>query len=79
MKQIEEIDPKTGKNKTMDRILIIFDDCLQYLQSNDALQYFCTKFRHYSCSIIATSQSFRKLPPVIRNCAGHIIHHKLAN
>jgi hypothetical protein len=25
------------------------------------------------------TQSFRKLPPIIRNCAGNIIHFQLAN
>jgi len=79
MAKLEEKDPKTGKPMEMDRILLIFDDCLSYLKDNEGLGYFITKFRHYNCSVWVTSQSFRKIPPIIRNCAGHIIHHKLAN
>ena len=79
MKRLEEKDPKTGKPLDMERILIIFDDCLSYLKDNESLSYFITKFRHFNCSIWITSQSFRKIPAVIRNCVGHVIHHKLAN
>jgi len=79
MKLIDEDDPKTGKKKEMERLLLIFDDCLGYLQTDDSLAYFITKFRHFSCSVICTSQSFRKIPNIIRNCAGNIIFHKLAN
>lgn len=79
MKQIEEVDPKTGKKKTMDRILIIFDDCLSYLKDNDALGYFISKYRHFSCSIWVTTQSFRKIPNIIRNCIGHFIHFAQPN
>lgn len=79
MKRLEENDPKTGKPLEMDRLLIIFDDCLSYLKDNESLSYFITKFRHFNCSIWITSQSFRKIPAVIRNCVGHVIHHKLSN
>ncbi len=79
MKLLTEDDPVTGKKKEMERICIVFDDCLGYLQSNEALSYFITKFRHFSCSVYITSQSFRKIPKVIRNCAGNVIFHKLAN
>lgn len=79
MKRLDEDDPKTGKKKEMERILIIFDDCLSYLKDNDSLSYFITKFRHFNCSIWITTQSFRKIPGVIRNCIGNVIHHKLSN
>jgi len=79
MKLLSEDDPVTGKKKEMERICIIFDDCLGYLQSNESLSYFITKFRHFSCSVYITSQSFRKIPKVIRNCVGNVCFHKLAN
>jgi len=79
MKKLDEIDPITGKKREMDRILLVFDDCLSYLKDNDSLGYFISKFRHYSCSVWQVTQSFRKLPPIIRNCAGHVVHFSLAN
>jgi hypothetical protein len=79
MKLLKETDPLTGKPKVMERILIVFDDCLSYLKEDDSLGYFISKFRHFNCSVWCTTQSFRKLPPIIRNCAGNIIHFQLAN
>lgn len=79
MKRLKEDDPKTGKKLEMERILLVLDDMLGYLTQNEALSNLCTRYRHYNISIIITSQSFRKIPLVIRNCAGHIIFFKLNN
>jgi hypothetical protein len=79
MERLEQIDPKTGKPLEMERILIVLDDMLGYLNANDSLSNLCTRYRHYNISIIITAQSFRKIPLVIRNCTGHIVFFKLNN
>jgi hypothetical protein len=79
MKRLDEDDPKTGKKKDMQRILIILDDCLGYLNTNNALPNICTRYRHYNMSFIITSQSFRRLPLVIRNCANQVVFFKMNN
>jgi len=79
MKRLDEDDPKTGKKKNMQRILIILDDCLGYLNTNNALPNICTRYRHYNMSFIITSQSFRRLPLVIRNCANQVVFFKMNN
>jgi hypothetical protein len=79
MKRLDEDDPKTGKKKEMQRILIILDDCLGYLNTNNALPNICTRYRHYNMSFIITSQSFRRLPLVIRNCANQVVFFKMNN
>jgi hypothetical protein len=79
MKRLQEKDPKTGKPLEMERILIVLDDMLGYLTQNESLSNLCTRYRHYNFSIIITSQSFRKIPLVIRNCTGHIVFFKLNN
>lgn len=79
MKRLEEKDPKTGKPLEMERILIVLDDMLGYLNSNDALPNICTRYRHYNMSFIITAQSFRKIPLVVRNCANQIVFFKLNN
>ena len=75
----EEDDPITGKKKAMPRILLVFDDCLGYLTTNQALANMITRHRHFSASVIICAQSFRRIPLVIRNCAGNIIFHRLNN
>lgn len=79
MKRLDEVDSKTGKQKEMQRILIILDDCLGYLNTNNALPNICTRYRHYNMSFIITSQSFRRLPLVIRNCANQVVFFKMNN
>lgn len=79
MKRLDEIDIKTGKPLEMERLLIVLDDMLGYLNSNDALPNICTRYRHYNMSFIITSQSFRRLPLTIRNCANQIVFFKMNN
>jgi hypothetical protein len=58
------------KNEEMKRILIVLDDCISFLKPIAVL---CSKYRHYNLSIIITSQSFRSIPLITRNCAGSVI------
>tara|TARA_R110000868_G_scaffold2397_3_gene17843 strand:- start:1209 stop:1949 length:741 start_codon:yes stop_codon:yes gene_type:complete len=58
------------KDEPMKRILIIMDDCISFLKPIAVL---CSKYRHYNLSIIITSQSFRSIPLITRNCAGSLI------
>lgn len=78
-KRLEQKDPKTGKPLEMERLLIILDDMLGYLNANDALPNICTRYRHYNMSFIITSQSFRRLPLTIRNCANQVVLFKMNN
>lgn len=54
-----------GKNS---RILLIFDDMIaekNFLNSQETLMMF-TLLRHYLCSVVICSQSFKKIPRAIR-------------
>jgi len=55
----------------MKRILICMDDCCGFMDKSLAL--LTTKYRHYGLSIILTSQNFRSIPLITRNCAGSVI------
>lgn len=85
IKQIEHVLKDIMKNQMklheeeepMKRILIVLDDCIGYF--DDSLATLCSRYRHWSLSIIITSQQYRKIPLLIRNCAGHIIVFKLNN
>ena len=50
------------------KILVVMDDMVGIIDKLPKLQQISTKFRHYSMSIILVSQSYRKIPSVIRNC-----------
>lgn len=55
----------TGKNS---RVLLIFDDMIaekNFLNSQETLMMF-TLLRHYLCSVVICSQSFKKIPRSIR-------------
>lgn len=55
----------TGKNS---RVLLIFDDMIaekNFLNSEETLMMF-TLLRHYLCSVVICSQSFKKIPRSIR-------------
>ena len=60
------------KNEDMKRILVVLDDCVGFMKDK-SLGILCSKYRHYSLSIIITSQSFRSIPLITRNCAGSVI------
>jgi len=58
------------KEEEMKRILIVLDDCVGYMKDVALLT---TKYRHYNLSLIITSQNFRSIPVITRNCAGILI------
>ena len=59
------------KNEEFKRILVVLDDCVGFMDKS--LGILCSKYRHYSLTIILTSQSFRSIPLITRNCAGNLI------
>ena len=61
------------------KILVVLDDCVGIMQKNPEIALLATKYRHYGISMIVVSQSFRKLPLLIRNCATGLIVFNLAN
>jgi hypothetical protein len=68
----EEKEPKQ-------RILLVLDDCIGYMDKNNELIALCSRYRHWGLSIIIVSQQYRKIPLLMRNCAGNIIFFKLNN
>ena len=58
------------KEEEMKRILIVLDDCVGYMKDVALLT---TKYRHYNLTLIITSQNFRSIPVITRNCAGSMI------
>ena len=67
--------PKEERKK----ILIVLDDCVGYMKRNSEIAMLATKYRHYDLSIIVVAQSYRAIPPLIRNCATGLITFALAN
>ena len=61
------------------RILVVFDDMIGYMKRNSEVALLATKYRHYSLSIIIVAQSYRAIPPLIRNCANAMICFGLSN
>lgn len=70
---VEEIQ-KSQKNwdeekegRPRPKILLVYDDMVGLL-AQTKVDILSTKFRHYNFSVICISQSYKKLPPVLRNC-----------
>jgi hypothetical protein len=61
------------------KLLVVMDDMVGIIDKLPKLQQLSTKFRHYSMSIIIVSQSYRKIPSVIRNCFTAMIVFDLKN
>jgi len=61
------------------KILVVMDDMVGIIDKLPLLQQISTKFRHYSLNIILVSQSYRKIPSVIRNCLTCMIVFDLKN
>ena len=59
------------KNEEMKRILVVLDDCVGFMDKS--LGILCSKYRHFGLTLILTSQSFRSIPLITRNCAGSLI------
>ena len=73
-KEQAEAEPEDRK-----KLLVIMDDMVGIIDKLPKLQQISTKFRHYSMSIISVSQSYRKIPSVIRNCFTCMIVFDLKN
>tara|TARA_R110000868_G_scaffold185862_2_gene427897 strand:+ start:1135 stop:1977 length:843 start_codon:yes stop_codon:yes gene_type:complete len=73
-KEQAEAEPEDRK-----KLLVIMDDMVGIIDKLPKLQQISTKFRHYSLSIIIVSQSYRKIPSVIRNCFTCMIVFDLKN
>lgn len=58
------------------KILLVFDDMVGIL-AQTKVDLLSTKYRHYGFSVIVNSQSYKKLPPVLRNCMSHFIWFNL--
>jgi len=58
------------------KILLVYDDMVDLLVQSK-VDMLSTKFRHYNFSVICISQSYKKLPPVLRNCMTALIFFNL--
>lgn len=78
---LDKITKEQAEAEKEDRkkILVVMDDLVGVIDKLPKLQQLCTKFRHYSMSIIIVSQSYRKIPSVIRNCFTAMIVFDLKN
>lgn len=72
--QKEWDEEKEGKPRP--KILICYDDMVDLLVKTK-VDILSTKFRHYNFSVICISQSYKKLPPVLRNCMTAFIFFNL--
>lgn len=78
---LEQLQKEQAEVEEEDRkkILIIYDDMIGLLEKMPKLVQLSTKFRHYSMSIISVSQSYRRIPSVMRNCWTAMIVFDLKN
>jgi hypothetical protein len=74
MKEQSEAEPEERK-----KILIVLDDMVGIMEKNKEIALLATKYRHYGISIIAVTQSYKKLPLLIRNCTTGLIVFGLHN
>lgn len=74
MKEQAEVEVEERK-----KVLIVLDDLVGIMSKNVEIALLATKYRHYGISIIVVSQSFRKLPLLIRNCTTGLIVFGLHN
>ena len=79
---VEEIQ-KSQKNwdeekegRPRPKILLVYDDMVGLL-AQTKVDILSTKFRHYNFSVICISQSYKKLPSVLRNCMTALIFFNL--
>jgi len=72
----EQVEAKEDKK----RILMIFDDCICYIQKNsDILNGLVSRHRHYSISLLFSVQQYRVLPPILRSNCNFIIVFRLSS
>ena len=67
-------EEKEGKPRP--KILLCYDDLADILVKTK-VDMLSTKYRHYGFSIICIVQSYKKLPPVLRNCMTALIFFNL--
>ena len=72
--QKEWNEQKEGRPRP--KILLVYDDMVDLLVKTK-VDMLSTKFRHYNFSVICISQSYKKLPPVLRNCMTAFIFFNL--
>jgi len=72
---------KETNSDERDKIAIVFDDAIQYLQSRSSSgNYLATKFRHYNIKyLFYVSQSFRSLDTKIRANSKGVVIMKISN
>lgn len=81
LEDIIESQKEKDKNDEMKHILIVLDDCIQYLKKSKVISYLLTKNRHWKISVVLSVQSFRAVPPKARSNAtavicSHLYNHK---
>lgn len=62
-----------------ENVLIILDDCIDYLKKSKVLANLGTKNRHYRISLIITTQSFRAVNQVLRKNVTCHLFYKMYN
>jgi hypothetical protein len=68
-------EQKETQEDDRENVLIILDDCIDYLKKSKVLANLTTKNRHYRISLIITTQSFRSVAPLIRkNVSSHLFY-----
>jgi hypothetical protein len=79
LEDIIESQKEKDKKDEMKHILIVLDDCIQYLKKSKVINYLLTKNRHWKISVILSVQSFRAIPPKARANATAVVTSHLYN
>jgi hypothetical protein len=72
-------EQKETQEDDRENVLIILDDCIDYLKKSKVLANLGTKNRHYRISLIITTQSFRAVNQVLRKNVTCHLFYKMYN
>ena len=60
-------------------VLLVLDDCLDFMRNSKSFNVLCTRFRHFSLGIIVVSQHLKKIPICARTNGQYWLVWKLFN
>ena len=54
-------------------VMLVIDDCLGLIPQNSLLWHLSSRYRHYNICMIITTQAFKRVDPVLRVNASHVL------
>ena len=54
-------------------VMLVIDDCLGMIPKNALLWHLSSRYRHYNVCMVITTQAFKRVDPVLRVNASHVL------